>query len=230
MTSLLRPPTRLSLVALNRIGNRRLLGNHQRCSDEGFNAGARSELERCVVVDSSSSINCFPLAKTFIGQMVLGSPASAKLLNRDLTSQRAYPAEDDVEDVGCSDHDVVWALPRRYPEVNCVRPREYWDYESFKIQWSTPRNYEIVRRIGRGKYSEVFEGIDVVKNEKCVIKVLKPVKQKKINREIKILRNLRGGANIVKLLDVVKDPDTRTPSLVSFFFIFFNKVLCCFMS
>ena len=33
-----------------------------------------------------------------------------------------------------------------------------------------------------------------------------PVKKKKIKREIKILENLRGGPNIIALLDVVKDP------------------------
>jgi casein kinase II subunit alpha len=59
--------------------------------------------------------------------------------------------------------------------------------------------------IGRGKYSEVFEGINVVNYQKCVIKVLKPVKKKKIKREIKILQNLSGGPNIVALLDVVRD-------------------------
>ena len=46
--------------------------------------------------------------------------------------------------------------------------------------------------MGRGKYSEVFEGINVVNNEKCIIKILKPVKKKKIRREIKILQNLCG--------------------------------------
>jgi len=35
---------------------------------------------------------------------------------------------------------------------------------------------------------------------------LQPVKKKKIKREIKILENLRGGPNIINLLDVVKDP------------------------
>lgn len=67
---------------------------------------------------------------------------------------------------------------------------------------------------GRGKYSEVFEGINVVNYEKCVIKVLKPVKKKKIKREIKILQNLSGGPNVVALLDVVRDPMSKTPSLV----------------
>lgn len=35
---------------------------------------------------------------------------------------------------------------------------------------------------------------------------VQPVKKKKIKREIKILDNLRGGPNIISLLDVVKDP------------------------
>ena len=50
--------------------------------------------------------------------------------------------------------------------------------------------------------------------QKCVIKVLKPVKKKKIKREIKILQNLAGGANVVALLDVVRDPQSKTPSLI----------------
>lgn len=63
--------------------------------------------------------------------------------------------------------------------------------------------------MGRGKYSEVFEGVNVATPgapEKCIIKVLKPVKKKKIKREIKILQNLAGGPNVVGLLDVVRDP------------------------
>jgi casein kinase II subunit alpha len=67
---------------------------------------------------------------------------------------------------------------------------------------------------GRGKYSEVFEGVNVVNYQKCVIKVLKPVKKKKIKREIKILQNLSGGPNIVALLDVVRDSQSKTPSLI----------------
>jgi casein kinase II subunit alpha len=47
-----------------------------------------------------------------------------------------------------------------------------------------------------------------------VIKILKPVKKKKIKREIKILQNLKDGPNIVKLLDVVRDPSSKTPCLI----------------
>ena len=70
----------------------------------------------------------------------------------------------------------------------------------------------MVRKVGRGKYSEVFEGIHSGNNQKCVIKILKPVK-KKIKREIKILQNLTGGPNI-KLLDIVREPQSKTPSLI----------------
>ncbi|XP_019352830.1 casein kinase II subunit alpha' isoform X3 [Alligator mississippiensis] len=40
------------------------------------------------------------------------------------------------------------------------------------------------------------------------------VKKKKIKREVKILENLRGGTNIIKLIDTVKDPVSKTPALV----------------
>lgn len=76
--------------------------------------------------------------------------------------------------------------------------------------------YKLIRKshAGRGKYSEVFEGINVVNYQKCVIKVLKPVKKKKIKREIKILQNLSGGPNVIGLLDVVRDSQSKTPSLI----------------
>jgi len=108
----------------------------------------------------------------------------------------------------------VMSTSRVYADVNVTRPREYWDYENLPVQWNTPEDYEVIRKIGRGKYSEVFQGINIRNKEKCVIKILKPVKKKKIKREIKILQNLCGGPNIIKLLDVVKDPQSRTPSLI----------------
>ena len=60
----------------------------------------------------------------------------------------------------------------------------------------------------------MFEAFDVQNNEKVVVKILKPVKKKKIKREIKILENLKGGTNVIALKDIVKDPWSRTPALV----------------
>lgn len=104
--------------------------------------------------------------------------------------------------------------PRVYADVNTHRPRDYWDYETHVIEWGQQDNFELVRKLGRGKYSEVFEAINITNDEKVVVKILKPVKKKKIKREIKILENLRGGPNIINLLDVVKDPVSRTPALI----------------
>lgn len=100
-------------------------------------------------------------------------------------------------------------------------------------------DFQLVRKLGRGKYSEVFEAVNITNNEKVVVKILKvniqrystqsaetracvcvherervnsllqPVKKKKIKREIKILENLRGGPNIISLIDIVKDPVVR---------------------
>ena len=73
----------------------------------------------------------------------------------------------------------------------------------------------VVGNENSGQYSQVFEGANIVNNEKCIIKALKPVKKKEKNREIKILQNLAGGPNIVALLDVVRDPASKTTSLIT---------------
>lgn len=38
---------------------------------------------------------------------------------------------------------------------------------------SNQDNYQLVRKLGRGKYSEVFEAVNVSNNEKVVVKILK---------------------------------------------------------
>ena len=42
--------------------------------------------------------------------------------------------------------------------------------------YRSQENYEIIKKIGRGKYSEVYEGINTANNERIVIKILKPGK------------------------------------------------------
>lgn len=103
---------------------------------------------------------------------------------------------------------------RVYADVNTNRPKEYWEYETHVVQWGDQNAYQITNKIGRGKYSEVFEAMNVSTDERCVIKILKPVKKSKIKREIKILENLRNGTNIINLLAVVKDYISRTPALI----------------
>jgi casein kinase II subunit alpha len=97
-----------------------------------------------------------------------------------------------------------------YANINESLGRSWWDYDNLVVQWGIQDNYEIVRKVGRGKYSEVFESIHLPSGEKCIVKVLKPVKKKKIKREIKILQNLAGGPNVIGLLDVVRDVQVGT--------------------
>jgi len=106
-------------------------------------------------------------------------------------------------------------IARIYADANARLGRDWFDYDHLAVQWGNQDQYEIVRRVGRGKYSEVFEGVHLAENERCIIKVLKPVKRSKIKREVKILQNLAGGPNIVTLFDVVRDPASKIPSIIT---------------
>lgn len=75
-------------------------------------------------------------------------------------------------------------------------------------------DYAITQKLGRGKYSEVFEAVHEPTKETVVLKVLKPVKRKKIKREIKILDVLKGGTNIIKLLAVLYNEPLQVTALV----------------
>jgi casein kinase II subunit alpha len=111
---------------------------------------------------------------------------------------------------------MEYTLPKYYANVNLEMPAEYNDYNNLRIQWGNQDHYEVYRKIGRGKYSEVFLGSNIHTQTPCVVKILKPVKKRKIYREVSILNNLQGGPNIVQLLDCVRDPISKTPSLVRF--------------
>jgi casein kinase II subunit alpha len=87
-------------------------------------------------------------------------------------------------------------------------------FENININYGKHDDYEVLNRLGSGKYSQVYEGINIVKDKNVVIKVIKPVKYKKIRREVTILNILKGHENIVTLLDVIVDSSSRTPSFV----------------
>ena len=106
------------------------------------------------------------------------------------------------------------SVARTYATVNLLSPQDYWDYDALNVKWASQDNYEIVSKVGRGKYSEVFSGRVASTSEPCVIKVLKPVRSKKIKREIKILQALTGGVNIIQLIDLVREPETKTPAFI----------------
>ena len=45
------------------------------------------------------------------------------------------------------------------------------------IFFRNQEDYQLVRKLGRGKYSEVFEAFNVTENKKVVIKILKVLHQ-----------------------------------------------------
>lgn len=55
--------------------------------------------------------------------------------------------------------------PRDLSSSFCNRPSLF----DFRNQ----DDYQLVRKLGRGKYSEVFEAINITNNEKVVVKILK---------------------------------------------------------
>jgi casein kinase II subunit alpha len=61
--------------------------------------------------------------------------------------------------------------------------------------------------IGGGGFSKVYLGTDLRTNASIVIKELDPIDEIKIKREVKIMQTLKGGDNIVQLIDVIQYPD-----------------------
>lgn len=88
------------------------------------------------------------------------------------------------------------------------------DYTDYNIDANTCDNYIITDILGKGKYSIVFLGIDKITKKKVVIKTLKPIKQQKINREVFVLKNIGKHKNVIELLDVTYDKQTKTYSLI----------------
>ena len=102
---------------------------------------------------------------------------------------------------------------RQYADAAQSKPRDYWN-DCCVINWGNQEAYEVLGQLGKGKYGEVFEGFNVDTNQRCVCKIMRPVKEQRLKREIKILRLVSGGPNIITLHEVVRDPDTKTPCFI----------------
>jgi casein kinase II subunit alpha len=105
----------------------------------------------------------------------------------------------------------IETVSRVYPNVCAERGPSWFDCE-FDIVAGSPSSYELSTWLGTGKYSDVFVGYRG--DEKVALKVLKPVRPAKYKRELKILENLRGGVNIVDLIEIVQNPVTQQYTMV----------------
>lgn len=91
-------------------------------------------------------------------------------------------------------------------EKNYKDPALYYINHEFKI--GDIDNYIVEAKIGRGRYSDVYEGFQKNTDEKVILKILKPITKVKIKREICILEKLKKCPNMVQILDVIKEKDS----------------------
>ncbi|GCA62349.1 hypothetical protein KIPB_002935 [Kipferlia bialata] len=61
--------------------------------------------------------------------------------------------------------------PREFQDVLSEYPQGFYDYEQLRLTYSDQEIYYIYRKIGRGKYSDVFEGYNAYTDSMVVIKV-----------------------------------------------------------
>ena len=79
-------------------------------------------------------------------------------------------------------------LPKYYANVCLDKGLEYYDYENYQLSFGfvfaflivnkhlhnrNQDDYEIIRKLGSGKYSGVFEGVNILDHKRVTIKILK---------------------------------------------------------
>lgn len=125
-----------------------------------------------------------------------------------ITSERAYP-------LGCSQQDP-----------------KYYDFENYPFPSpdspiKTTDDYMLTRRLGSGKFSDVFEAVDVQLEKKLlsprdpptidprtlvVLKCLKPVAERKVKRELLVLSHVAQLPNLARILGVVIPSTYNNPN------------------
>lgn len=110
-----------------------------------------------------------------------------------------------------------------------LQDRSYYDFENAifpppGIPLKSTDDYMLVQRLGAGKFSDVFEAVDVqlertlLPSERqqpttidprtlVVLKCLKPVAERKIKRELLVLQHASKLPNLARLLAIVVPPD-----------------------
>ena len=62
-------------------------------------------------------------------------------------------------------------------------------------RYSNLNHYEIRAKLSKGKYNDVYEGVNSYTSYPIIMKILKPIRRPKIAREIKILQLLQKVTN-----------------------------------
>lgn len=127
----------------------------------------------------------------------------------EASTTKNTPSED-VKDEEAADLNPL-NLPRVYVDVNKDR---VVDVDNLEIEVESTANWKIFQRIGRGKYSEVFEGKNMDTGLVACVKILKPCLPKLLKLEIYTLQLLKHGPNVIHLLHTLQDDKTSLWCLV----------------
>ena len=92
---------------------------------------------------------------------------------------------------------MIKVLPEHLPKLytNAVEQirssspamTSYGDYENSEVKFNYQDDYEILTKLGRGRYSEVFKATNLLTNKDVVVKILKPGKFKIFNHASTII-------------------------------------------
>ena len=117
---------------------------------------------------------------------------------------------------------VIVHAERAYPLGCSTNDSSFYEFEKFPfpppgILVKTTDDYMLTRRLGAGKFSDVFEASDVKLNRNnnesinpkslVVLKCLKPVPERKIKRELLVLSHASQLPNLARILAVVIPED-----------------------
>jgi len=108
-----------------------------------------------------------------------------------------------------SSHSIMPNIPLKLPASHSIDPTP-WEVSNLKICDET---IQIVRYLGQGRFSNVFEAVNTTDNTSIAVKVLKPISLDKIKREVSILNALRGTPGVVNLLGVSQNSQSQTINL-----------------
>lgn len=59
---------------------------------------------------------------------------------------------------------------------HAVKNPGYGDYQNSLVVFNQQDDYEFTNKLGRGRYSEVFKAVNLLNQDNCVVKILKPGK------------------------------------------------------
>ena len=77
------------------------------------------------------------------------------------TNMKAHQGQDNKVGKDQIEEEVNIHKPREYVLVNVnEKPASHSKVETFKIKWNSIDCYRVIQKVGRGKYSEVFSGLN----------------------------------------------------------------------